>query len=147
MTDELYQTALDDLKKDFGAKKLLTPEDIAEVIDRSASAQAILRCRGDFPMPTKKVGGKVYISIYDLARYLTDPTASKPVKTASSGVAGLGKSSRMPNITKALLAFDDAIAKQSMKLQFMWDLKAKVEQLLITNEISGDSEKQKGGRL
>lgn len=145
--DELYEHALKDLKSDFGAKKLLTPDDIAEVIGRSASAQAILRSRCEFPMPIKKVGGKVYISIYDLAKYLTDPTPTKAAKTLSTGSTALGKTSRLPNLAKAILAFDEAIAKQDLRLRFMWDLKAKVEQLIISSEISGGNSEKQGRRL
>lgn len=63
-------TALDDLKAKFGDKKILSPSDIAPLINVSEKVQANLRSAGRFPIPVKKVGVKVGVSIYDLARWL-----------------------------------------------------------------------------
>lgn len=61
---------LDDLKKRFGDKVLLTPSDIAPLIAMSENAQASLRCRGRFPIPVKKIGKRIGVTIYALAEYL-----------------------------------------------------------------------------
>ena len=65
-----YQDALPDLKEEFGKKKLLTPADIAPYIDRSASAQASMRTRKQFPIAKKDMGGRVVVSIYALAGFI-----------------------------------------------------------------------------
>lgn len=56
---------------------LLSPSDIAEVINVSVGQQANLRAQNRFPIPYDKATGKVVVSIYALAQYL----------------AGVGKSS------------------------------------------------------
>lgn len=66
----MFRVILEDLKAQFGAKVLLTPEDIADIIGVSVGQQANLRSEGRFPIPYKKDGGRVKISIYDLAKYL-----------------------------------------------------------------------------
>lgn len=67
-----YERALADLKQKFGPKMVLTPEDIAPIIGASRQAQANLRSREAFPIKTKKLGGRVTISIYALARYISE---------------------------------------------------------------------------
>ena len=67
----MFRVILEDLKAQFGAKVLLTPEDIADIIGVSVGQQANLRSEGRFPIPYKKDGGRVKISIYDLAKYLS----------------------------------------------------------------------------
>nr|WP_314541080.1 hypothetical protein [uncultured Massilia sp.] len=65
-----YQTVLNDLIARFGDKVLLTPEDIAPIIARSPAVQANLRYQERFPIPVKKDGRRVYVSIYHLAEYI-----------------------------------------------------------------------------
>lgn len=115
-----YDEVLADLKLHFGAKKLLSPEDIADVIGRTPSAQAILRSRGDFPIPHAKLGGKIVISIYDLAKYIANPGSSSPKSVSSNP---LNKSKRAPSLSRAILSFEQAIQRQSDKLLFMTQLK------------------------
>lgn len=61
---------LADLKEQYGRQLVLSPPDIALAIGRSPKAQANMRSRGVFPIPVKRAGGKVGVSIYDLADYL-----------------------------------------------------------------------------
>lgn len=61
---------LADLKSRFGAKVLLDPDDLVEVIGISTGQQANLRSQGRFPIATQKIGNRVKISIYELAKYL-----------------------------------------------------------------------------
>ena len=64
---------LSDLRQRFGHKVLLSPSDIAEIIDMSEGQQANKRSEGKFPIPHNKNDfGRVKISIYDLAQYLAN---------------------------------------------------------------------------
>jgi hypothetical protein len=68
----MLKIILDDLKAQFGQKVLLTPEDIAEIINMSVGEQANKRSQGRFPIPYNKDSGRIRISIYDLAEYLSN---------------------------------------------------------------------------
>jgi hypothetical protein len=78
----MFETILADLKRIFGNKILLTPEDIAEIIGISVGQQANLRSEDRFPIPYEKEDtGRVKISIYHLANYLANH-GKQQVKTA-----------------------------------------------------------------
>lgn len=66
------KTILADLQLRFPRKVWLSPKDLADIIDKSEQAQANLRHRGNFPLPIKKVGRKVGVSIYAVAEWLAD---------------------------------------------------------------------------
>lgn len=68
----MFQQILEDLKATFGSKIQLSPADIAEIIDMSEGQQANRRSEGSFPIPYTKDGGRIRISIYALARYLSE---------------------------------------------------------------------------
>lgn len=69
----MYKIILSDLRQQFGSKVLLSPEDLAEVIDVSVGQQANLRSADKFPIPHNKDDfGRVKVSIYDLASYLAN---------------------------------------------------------------------------
>jgi hypothetical protein len=93
-----YADALADLKACFGPKKLLTMVDIAPHIGKSRGAQTKLQGRGRFPMPVKKVGNTICVSIYDLAHLIGDeaeePPTPRPVKTT-------GAAAKTPKAQKA----------------------------------------------
>ena len=74
---------LRDLRQVYGPKVLLSPEDLALAIGRSPKAQANMRSRGAFPMPVKRLGGKVGVSVYDLADYLASDSTIKAPSTAA----------------------------------------------------------------
>lgn len=92
----MYETVLVDLKQRFGDKVLLSPHDLAPVIASSPAVQANLRSQNRFPMPVRKIGKKVGVSIYHLAEYLSTgdvkvappkadlrpPEPSKPVRVS-----------------------------------------------------------------
>jgi len=63
-----------ELRKFFGEKTLLSPEDIAPHIRRTPKAQANLRSLGVFPIPLTYVSGKPYVTIYALAAWLAGTT-------------------------------------------------------------------------
>jgi hypothetical protein len=82
---------LRDLRQAYGHKVLLSPEDLALAIGRSPKAQANMRSRGAFPMPIKRVGGRVGVSVYALADYLADdsPSASPAAATPADSIAAI----------------------------------------------------------
>lgn len=96
----MYQTVLNDLTARFGADVMLTPEQIAPIIASSPAVQANLRSQGRFPIPVRKIGNKVVVSIYHLAEFIangdvviekpqpepTKPTAKATPKTRSNTV-------------------------------------------------------------
>ena len=135
-----YQDALADLKEEFGKKKLLTPADIAPYIDRSASAQASMRTRKQFPIAKKDMGGRVVVSIYALARFIGEddnpiivpkpaPT-SKPAKASAKSAKGVDKTKpirRPPSLGRTLTMFRARIIDTALQLQFQQTLYAELE--------------------
>lgn len=67
----MIDAILADLRAIFGAKVLLDPDDLVEVLGISVGQQANLRSQGRFPVATQKIGGRIKVSIYDLAKYLS----------------------------------------------------------------------------
>ncbi|MCK6413684.1 MAG: hypothetical protein L6Q55_14865 [Azonexus sp.] len=67
----MFDTILADLRSQFGPKVLLDPADLATVIGISVGQQANLRSEGKFPIPVEKIGNRVKVSIYELAKYLS----------------------------------------------------------------------------
>lgn len=66
----MIETILADLRAIFNEKVLLEPADLVNVLGISTGQQANLRSEGKFPIETIKMGGKVKISIYALAKFL-----------------------------------------------------------------------------
>lgn len=143
-----YAAALDDLKQAFGAKKLLTPAEIAPHIGKSAAAQAKLRDRGRFPIKVKRdLGNQVVMSIYDVARYIgeeiedetgsvqpervaTAPKSSSSTTRTSASSSKVNTSKpyrRPPNLAKLLLGFQSHIAAAEAALEFDRQLFAALE--------------------
>lgn len=89
----MYQTVLNDLTARFGADVMLTPEQIAPIIASSPAVQANLRSQGRFPIPVRKIGNKVVVSIYHLAEFIANgdvvmekpqPEPAKPTPKATT---------------------------------------------------------------
>lgn len=78
----MFEIVLEDLKKTFGEKRILSPREIAPFINKSMNAQANMRSkpRKTFPIPTIKIGKNVYVSIYNLAEYLATGECKGQVK-------------------------------------------------------------------
>jgi hypothetical protein len=68
----MFNLILNDLKKQFGEKILLTPLDIAKITGVSIGQQSNQRSNQSFPIPWSKDFGRIKISIYDLAHYLAN---------------------------------------------------------------------------
>ena len=135
-----YQDALADLKEEFGKKKLLTPADIAPYIDRSASAQASMRTRKQFPIAKKDLGGRVVVSIYALARFIgedgDDITIQKPAPAAKAAKASVKAASgidktkpirRPPSLGRTLTMLRARVEHAALQLQFQQTLYAELE--------------------
>ena len=66
----MSEQILADLKRQFRGRVLLTPAEIANIINSSTAVQANMRKKGTFPLPVIKSGRKIGVSIYHLADYL-----------------------------------------------------------------------------
>lgn len=133
-----YEEALADLKEQFGPKKLLDTQDVADALGRSREAMAMLRLRQKFPI-ARKHGARVVVSIYDLARYIAGDDAAevpapapppKPAPVAKISDAA-GRSRRPPSLAKALASFRQSIAQQELQVQFQNGVFAGLEALEI----------------
>lgn len=136
----MIETVLADLKSRFGEKVLLSPEDIAPIIARSPAVQANMRSQGRFPIPIKKMGSKVGITIYHLAEYLANGDVKVEVKPINEVELILNKttSKRRKNNRDWLTAFQ-------MQNNFNNELFVRVEKLILEEELntSKDSDLKK----
>ncbi|MDO8370320.1 MAG: hypothetical protein Q7T39_00175 [Polaromonas sp.] len=152
-----YADALADLKADFGKKKLLTPAEIAPYICKSASAQASMRSRKQFPIAQKDMGGRVVVSIYALARYIGEEDeevappkpapVTQPAKATAKTAKGIDKTKpirRPPSLGKTLTAFRKRVMDTALQLQFQQTLFAEIEACIMDmTAASGRSKKGK----
>ncbi len=151
-----YADALADLKADFGKQKLLTPSDIAPYISKSSSAQAALRSREKFPIATKDVGGRIFVSIYDLAHFIGDEDAEEvtPVKqpqkvrqqkpTKHKAIDKSKPTRRPPSLGKTLKLMRARREQMELQLEFQRDLCIELEAI----ELERSSKKgEPGGKL
>jgi hypothetical protein len=100
----MYEEILVDLKKSFGPKVILTPEDIAPLIASSPAVQANMRASGRFPIPVRKIGKKIGITIYHLAEYLANGTVATQVHKPTPFV--------LPVASKVAIKFKSPIRKR-----------------------------------
>lgn len=135
-----YEEALADLKEQFGPKKLLDTQDVANALGRSREAMAMLRLRKQFPI-ARKHGRKVVVSIYDLAKFIAGddsaetpplPSKSKPKPTIAHATA---RSRRPPSLAKALQGFRQSIGELQLQMDFQNGVFACLEALDIGNNI------------
>ena len=151
-----YADALADLKADFGMQKLLTPSDIAPYISKSSSAQAALRSREKFPIATKDVGGRIFVSIYDLAHFIGDDDAEEvaPVKQPQKvrqhkpvkhhAIDKSKPTRRPPSLGKTLKLMRARREQVELQLEFQRDLYIELEAI----ELERTKKKGKpGGKL
>jgi hypothetical protein len=119
-----YDEVLADLKTEFGKKILLSPSDIAPYINRSVDAQSALRNRKTFPIPYGKMGGKITIKIYDLARYIANDdvvavATAMPTKSVVRLQQPKEKSHRGFSLGKSLISFARTIERAELQIEFM----------------------------
>lgn len=136
----MIETILADLKTRFGEKVLLSPEDIAPIISSSPAVQANLRSQGRFPIPVKKIGRKIGITIYHLAEYLANGDVKVEVKPIDEVELILNKttSKKRKNNRDWLTAFQ-------IQNNFNNELFVRVEKLILEEELntSKDSDLKK----
>ena len=130
----MIETVLADLKSRFGEKVLLSPEDIAPIISSSPAVQANLRSQGRFPIPIKKVGSKVGITIYHLAEYLANGDVKvevevKPIDEVELILNKTTSKKRRNNNRDWLTAFQ-------MQNNFNNELFFRVEKLILEEELN-----------
>lgn len=139
-----YEDALADLKAEFGKKKLLTPSDIAPYICKSPSAQASMRTRKKFPIAQKDMGGRIFVTIYALARFVggdddaenvPKPAAtSKPAKPSAKTAKGIDKTKpyrRPPSLGRMLTTFRTRVIDTALQLQFQQALLGELEAVAL----------------
>ena len=68
----MFEIILEDLKRKFGDKAILSPKELAPILHTSESAQSNMRAAGTFPLPVVKQGAKIGVSVYVLAKWLAD---------------------------------------------------------------------------
>lgn len=132
-----YEEALRDLKDQFGPKKLLDTQDVAEALGRSREAMAMLRLRKQFPI-ARKHGRRVVVSIYDLAKFISGDDASNAAAdttpTPKAVKATPGRSNRRPaSLAKALVGFRHAIDQQQIQIEFQNGVYACLEAIEIAS--------------
>ena len=152
----LYDHCLADLKARFGPDAfLLTPQQIAPIIKRTAEVQANQRAtdkknegtgkRKLFPLPVKKEGRGVYVSIYHLAEWIATgdcsateieslPEADKEEQPAKVKAAAPAAQKMK---VKKVGEFDDILwlAQWQNSINFQIQLYAEVEKLLLTETV------------
>ena len=137
-----YEDALADLKTDFGKKKLLTPAEIAPYICKSASAQASMRSRKQFPIAQKDMGGRIVVSIYALARYIgaddeapqqpvAAPKLIKPSTKVAKGIDTSKPIRRPPSLGRTLTMLRARIIDTALQLQFQQTLFGELEAIAL----------------
>jgi hypothetical protein len=121
------ESILSDLRKQFGdGKYLLSPKELAPILNKSTRAQANMRAAGNFPLPVVKVGKKVGVSMHDLADFLAGGTVSKK-KVGSEPSTAAVISAKSPNYRRGsrdwLLAFEQSVMYQHELLDHLRDLR------------------------
>jgi hypothetical protein len=84
--------ALADLRKQFGEQKILSLKELGPLLGKSEGALVALRYRDRFPLPTTPIGGKVTVSIYDVALLLAGELKMPKKKKKASTAAYFGAS-------------------------------------------------------
>lgn len=89
----MFDVILDDLRKRFGNKIVLGTDDLEAVLGISRGQQANLRSQNRFPIQTRKVGSRVVVSIYDLAKHLSGDCETEVKATMASKLSKAGETS------------------------------------------------------
>ncbi|HVI40836.1 MAG TPA: hypothetical protein VM577_09265 [Anaerovoracaceae bacterium] len=69
-SQERQAKVVEDLKKQFDGATLLTPKQVAIVIQTNEKVQANMRSMNNFPIPVKQTGKKILMDVYDIAEYV-----------------------------------------------------------------------------
>lgn len=118
---------INDLKNKYGEKYLLSPAELALIINKSVAAQANMRSTGTFPIKVVKIGKKIGISVYDVADFLV----SGQLKEISKTKIAVDTAKITTKITKKrgardwLLAFEQSVNFQQNLLSHLHELRLK----------------------
>lgn len=96
----MFKVILEDLKSRVGDKIYLSPDDLEPLLDISKGQQANLRSQNKFPVRTSKIGGKVVVSIYDLAKHLSADCEAEVSATLAKSAPPAEKLSRTTKKTQ-----------------------------------------------
>ncbi len=131
-----YEEALADLKEQYGARKMLNTDEVAEAIGKSREALAMLRYRRRFPIG-KKVGARFMVSIYDLAHFIGDPPAPEeaapvvqPKLAPKPRLSASEKSKptrKPPSLARSIMAFRKSIDALQLQVEFQNEMFARLE--------------------
>jgi hypothetical protein len=143
----MYEEILTDLKKSFGPRVLLTPEDIAPLIVSSPAVQANMRASGTFPLPVRKIGRRVGVTIYHLAEYLANGAVVSEANKPSSSL--------LPLATKVLTKRKIPIRKRETdwllamqtQINFQAELVINVKRVLLARSLPEAKRRVKGRKL
>ena len=117
---------LGDLRKQFGeGKYLLSPKELAPIINRSTQAQANMRSAGCFPLPVVKVGKKIGVSVHDLADFLAGGTVAqaKAEKKSAPSVVAAKPANYKRGSRDWLLAFEQSVIYQQELLNHLQEFR------------------------
>ena len=124
---------LADLREQFGARKaVLYAEELAIALHRTTSAIYTLKSRGTLPVPCIKVGGRLAVSIYDVADWLAGntPKASRSKQRKQSEIS-------IPEPKRRTDSLGDALMQVRAQQGFLAELMVAIEHQL------GQSDPQK----
>lgn len=131
-----YEEALADLKEQYGNRKMLNTDEVAEAIGKSREALAMLRYRRRFPIG-KKVGARFMVSIYDLAHFIGDPPEPaeaspaielKPAPKPRLPTTDRSKPTRKPpSLARSIMAFRKSIDALQLQVEFQNEVFARLE--------------------
>ena len=124
---------LADLREQFGARKaVLYAEELAIALHRTTSAIYTLNSRGTLPVPCIKVGGRLAVSIYDVADWLagTTPNAARSKQRKQADVS-------VPSPKRRTDSLGDALMQVRAQQGFLAELMVAIEHQL------GQSDPQK----
>ena len=152
-----YEETLRDLKEEFGKQKLLNVSDIAPYLGKSEQALASLRYRNkglksggsNILLNPRKFGGRLVVSIYDLARYISgegSATSTAPKNTAPAPSAKrktpAGSSKRQttgvirpPSLGKIIALMTKEMESHRRELEARQELVAMLEALELDRKI------------
>lgn len=143
-----YKEALADLKEQYGARKMLNTDEVAEAIGKSREALAMLRYRRRFPIG-KKVGARFMVSIYDLAHFIGDPPEPEEATSAgqakltprprASAIDRLKPTRKPPSLARSLMAFRKSIDDIQSQVEFQNEIFARLEAIVIANSYASTS--------
>lgn len=130
-SNQRFDLILSDLRNQFGKQSILYAEDLADLLGKSKEAVLALHGRNSLPFPVKKVGGRIGVSIFDVADYLSESEKVQSKKGSSLiDIPPLPTpKNHRQSLGKLLLAFQNT-------RDFYFDFCAKLEKTILDSEIT-----------